>query len=102
MFLGISRGSAISLLNPLSFIKLWAHESLRVFSDRMINNEDQRYFEKLMAQIVQSEWGRDWQTISGGNTESMIWVRLLLLTRPPSSQARILKLASYNTTSTTK
>ena len=29
-------------------IKLWAHEILRVFYDRLINEEDQKKFKKLL------------------------------------------------------
>ncbi len=48
VFLGISRATYESIPNKFSFIKLWSHECMRVFSDRMINNSDILVFEKLM------------------------------------------------------
>lgn len=34
-----------------TFAKLWMHESLRVFHDRLINNEDKLWFTKMLAEL---------------------------------------------------
>ena len=57
IFLGLSRGCSISLINQHSFIKLWAHECMRIFSDRMITIQDQQVFEKLLHKVINSEYG---------------------------------------------
>ena len=33
------------------FTRLWVHECLRIFSDRLINEEDQAWFQKLMIEL---------------------------------------------------
>lgn len=33
------------------FTRLWVHECLRIFSDRLINEEDQAWFQKLMVEL---------------------------------------------------
>ena len=42
----------VSLQSPETFCKLWAHEISRVFSDRLINQEDSDWFiEQVMEQL---------------------------------------------------
>lgn len=43
MFEGISRVAKIENLSHL--FKMWAHESFRIFSDRLIEDEDLKKFE---------------------------------------------------------
>ena len=40
----------ISISSPETFAKLWMHECCRVFHDRLINEEDKRWFTRLMAE----------------------------------------------------
>jgi dynein heavy chain len=63
VFLGISRATSTSISNKLQFLKLWAHECMRVFSDRMINNQDIAVFENLMKSIVEKEFDVSWKDI---------------------------------------
>lgn len=43
----------ISVSNPETFTKLWANESLRVFYDRLINNQDKEWFTHLLIELMQ-------------------------------------------------
>ena len=36
---------------PEVFAKLWMHESCRVFHDRLINEDDKRWFTKMLAEL---------------------------------------------------
>jgi len=63
VFLGISKATYQSVKNKLQFLKLWSHECMRVFSDRMINNDDILVFEKLMARVVEEEFDARWENI---------------------------------------
>ena len=44
-------------------IKLWAHESMRVFMDRMISQEDRDTFTEMVKEIVKSKFKRDWEDL---------------------------------------
>lgn len=85
IFLGISKGSSISLISVISFIKLWSHECLRVFSDRMINNEDQNFFEQLLARIIRTEWNKDWSEVMGEN-ELLLWTTIVPSIHPENKK----------------
>lgn len=42
---------AISVNSPEVFAKLWMHECLRVFHDRLINEEDKKWFTKMVCEL---------------------------------------------------
>lgn len=44
-------------------VKLWAHECLRVFQDRLINNFDRIKFDDLLKDIIKEKFKRDWKSI---------------------------------------
>ena len=48
MFQGINKASPKAIKTDNDMIKLWAHECLRVFSDRLISEEDHEKFENLL------------------------------------------------------
>ena len=56
-------------------MKLWCHECLRVFSDRMINNYDINVFEKLMEEIMRKEFNLSWEEIAKNKENNLIWVK---------------------------
>lgn len=41
----------VSVSSGETFAKLWMHECCRVFHDRLINEDDKRWFTKLMAEL---------------------------------------------------
>ena len=48
VFQGIAKASPKAIKTDNDMIKLWAHECLRVFSDRLISDEDHEKFENLL------------------------------------------------------
>ena len=40
--------------------RLWAHECMRVFHDRLIDGEDQKYFKELLIEIAQAQLSTSW------------------------------------------
>lgn len=44
VFQGISKTSPRAVRNEDDMIKIWAHECMRVFSDRLISEEDRNMF----------------------------------------------------------
>ena len=63
VFQGIAKSEARSCKEDTDFIKLWAHECMRVFYDRLINLEDQNFFESILKGIVSENFKRDWNTL---------------------------------------
>lgn len=50
VFEGISRVQ--KLPSPFYLIKLWAHESLLIFSDRLVDDFDKKIFENILKELV--------------------------------------------------
>lgn len=45
------------------FIRLWAHECMRVFQDRLINEVDQDFFQETLANIINENFKREWKQL---------------------------------------
>jgi dynein heavy chain len=52
VFQGVLMIKSSKCQSPDLFKKLWVHESMRVFYDRLINEEDQIWFEELMCELL--------------------------------------------------
>ena len=52
VFQGIAKSSAKAITKEDEMLKLWAHECLRVFQDRLISLEDRTSFEGLMKNVL--------------------------------------------------
>jgi hypothetical protein len=44
-------------------IKLWAHECLRVFADRLISEQDRQRFDELLKEIIKEKFKREWKSM---------------------------------------
>src|SRR3569833_1938671 len=44
-------------------IKLWAHECLRVFQDRLISEEDRTKFDDLLKEVIKEKFKKTWNSI---------------------------------------
>lgn len=42
--------------NPMAFVRLWLHESTRVYGDKLINVEDQTLFSKQLKEIMSKQF----------------------------------------------
>ncbi|XP_052869496.1 dynein axonemal heavy chain 6 [Anopheles cruzii] len=45
---GVLQADSSSYINPIQLMRLFYHESLRIFYDRLINDEDKAYFKQLL------------------------------------------------------
>jgi dynein heavy chain len=43
-----------------TMLRLWCHEAFRVFRDRLINEEDQGWFDQKMVEVISKEFDRAW------------------------------------------
>jgi hypothetical protein len=56
VFQGIQR-LGVPLSDPKQLVRLWAHETLRVFHDRLINDDDRLWFCDYLKQMVDTTMG---------------------------------------------
>lgn len=63
VFQGIAKSSGKGIIKEDDMVKLWAHECLRVFQDRLINNEDRQQFQTLLSQTIKEKFKRDWNNL---------------------------------------
>jgi dynein heavy chain len=52
VFQGVSQGCAVQITKNVDFCRIWAHECLRVFADRLINDDDRKWFTEMLAERV--------------------------------------------------
>ncbi|KAL4494234.1 hypothetical protein ABPG73_018753, partial [Tetrahymena malaccensis] len=71
VFQGISKATSRSYKDENDFLKLWAHECMRVFQDRMINSSDQQVFEEILKEIMRKNFRRDWKDLV--TVEPLLW-----------------------------
>lgn len=56
VFQGMQR-LGVALEDPKQLVRLWAHETLRVFHDRLINDDDRMWFCDFLKQMVDKHMG---------------------------------------------
>lgn len=52
-----------SVTTPEMLVRLWCHESKRVFEDRLINAEDHAWFKELLRGIVTNNFQMEWHDV---------------------------------------
>lgn len=86
VFQGITKASFKSLRDDNDFIKLWAHECMRVFQDRMINEEDLSFFEGILKNLILSKFKREWSMIV--NVEPLLWASFVPTIYPDNDMSK--------------
>ena len=67
VFQGVLQGDAQSVKEKDQFIRLWAHECMRVFHDRLIDDFDRKWFIDLIAKTTKGSFNVDYAKIKGPN-----------------------------------
>lgn len=65
VFQGILMGDANQIKEKDQFVRLWSHECMRVFHDRLIDDQDRQWFKTLIANTVKDLYGLDYMKIKG-------------------------------------
>lgn len=63
---GVMRADARIIQQPAQVLSLWVHESCRVFADRLINDQDQEWFQKEQISQLSEHFGPDYKDVIGG------------------------------------
>jgi len=67
-------------------IKLWAHECSRVFKDRLISIDDQTFFDKLLKDMVKTNFKREWNALV--QIEPLLWASFVPTLYPDGDTTR--------------
>ncbi|KAJ1435246.1 dynein heavy chain, partial [Ochromonadaceae sp. CCMP2298] len=67
VFQGMLMGDPNFVKDKDSFVRLWAHECMRVFHDRLIDDADRTWFKELVATTVKEEFNADFAKLLGAN-----------------------------------
>jgi dynein heavy chain, axonemal len=63
VFQGLSIANPKAIKKEEELIKLWAHECLRVFQDRLINVQDRDVFTDILKQMMKKHFKKDWNKL---------------------------------------
>ena len=63
VFQGINKTSPRAITNENDMIKLWGHECLRVFQDRLLSIEDRQKFDRLITIKIKEHFKKDWDNL---------------------------------------
>uniref|UniRef100_A0A452IS51 Uncharacterized protein n=1 Tax=Gopherus agassizii TaxID=38772 RepID=A0A452IS51_9SAUR len=62
VFQGMLMAEACKIEDKLHLLRLWYHESCRVFRDRLVNDEDRNWFDDLMKSMM-AEWDTTFEEV---------------------------------------
>jgi dynein heavy chain, axonemal len=72
VFQGILMITSAKCTTTDTFVRLWLHECQRVFYDRLINSEDQQWFEKLSCELLSRHLRVSWEPETVFNPETPV------------------------------
>jgi dynein heavy chain len=67
VFQGVLQGDAKEIGDKESFVKLWVHECMRVFSDRLIDEKDRSWFKDLVGICCKENFNIEFKKLLGPN-----------------------------------
>jgi len=62
---GVLQSTAKSLTAPSDMVALWAHECIRVFADRLVDQTDSSWFHELLCGQLKERLKTDWASVIG-------------------------------------
>jgi len=65
VFQGVAQGNADKIKDKESFVRIWAHECLRVFADRLTDEPDRTWFQSMLAEKVKDNFGMEYTKVRG-------------------------------------
>jgi len=71
IFQGIAKSKSKSFRDNNDFIKLWAHECLRVFQDRLVSSEDRTLLQNILKDLIFKNFRVHWKQIV--LVEPLLW-----------------------------
>ena len=63
VFQGMNKANSVNIKSIEDFARLWTHECLRIFSDRLTNDEDKSWFIKQCEETAETFFKKKWRDI---------------------------------------
>ena len=82
---GVLSANSKETTEPAALIRLWAHENLRVFRDRLVNNEDREWFDVQLKGLVPKHFGVPWKEVVGVEVTHLIYADFMI----PNAEPRL-------------
>jgi dynein heavy chain len=73
VFQGMTSGSTKNVLAANDLLRLWVHECLRVFSDRLVEQKDTDWFHALMCEQLGAGFKKDWNSVTGTDEKRLLY-----------------------------
>jgi dynein heavy chain len=73
VFQGVNQGHADRIKDGADLIRLWGHECMRVFHDRLISAEDRTWFHNTLAVKCKDHFKKDWAREVRGPNETLVY-----------------------------
>ncbi|CAM9231099.1 unnamed protein product, partial [Hapterophycus canaliculatus] len=70
---GVLQGSANLISEKEQFVRLWSHECLRIFHDRLVDDSDRIWFNHMLEEKVKAHFGLDYETRVRGKNELLLY-----------------------------
>ena len=86
IFQGIAKASQKSCSDTHGFIKLWAHECLRVFQDRLITNDDKKLLSVIIKQLIWRNFRVQWKDLV--RVEPLLWSTFVPTVHPDGDTSK--------------
>jgi len=86
---GILSAGVKQLQEPPDLIRLWVHESLRVYRDRLVNNEDREWFDEQMRRLVPKHFELAWDDVVAVPTTQLLYGDFMVPGADPRVYAEI-------------
>ena len=69
----LPQSSPKTIDKPDDLLRIWCHECLRVFSDRLVEKKDTDWFFDLLVNQVRSGFKRGWEQVTGSDDRRLIF-----------------------------
>ena len=73
VFQGMTQGSPKTVLAKEDLLRLWVHECLRVFSDRLVEAKDTDWFHTLMCGQLDDVFKKNWKQVTGSDEQRLLY-----------------------------
>ncbi|TMW61529.1 hypothetical protein Poli38472_012720 [Pythium oligandrum] len=73
VFQGMAQATSDVVKDGKEIVRLWSHECLRVFSDRLIDEADRQWFAKTLNQVVKTQFEMEYESAVRGAHATLIY-----------------------------
>jgi dynein heavy chain len=73
VFQGVMQGTPTQIKQPVDLVRLWSHECMRVFRDRLIHDDDRLWFMGQVEDISKSRFSLDYKKQVRGDNDILIY-----------------------------